>query len=185
MTPLIDHMIPSCAMKSMDHHNKRKKKERKKNGGGRKWPELYKSLMKRTQIPPQLSYFPPKITKTQSKRINWISSFFSICSSPAQNISDMNASLGALWLTIPTPTNDWLCLFLCFIMLPSMYLSKFHRHEQDVTQGQFLNGVKLIWIQSFRMIPSTKLKNPVYLLFTDSLEANSWVHAFPKDISAK
>ena len=37
-------------------------------------------------------------------------------------------------------------------------------HEQDVTQGQFLNELQLIWIQSFpfsRLVVQPKLKNPV------------------------
>ena len=38
-------------------------------------------------------------------------------------------------------------------------------HRQDVTQGQFLNGVKLVWIQCFPswLIALTRRKKPVCL----------------------
>ena len=38
-------------------------------------------------------------------------------------------------------------------------------HKQDMTQGQFLNAVKLVWIQSFpspKPVALPRLKNPVY-----------------------
>ena len=38
-------------------------------------------------------------------------------------------------------------------------------HEQDVVQGQFLNGVQLVWIQNFPspiLIAILMLKSPVY-----------------------
>ena len=42
-------------------------------------------------------------------------------------------------------------------------LQKLYPSRQDVTQGQFLNGVKLVRIQNFpfRLVAKLKLKNPV------------------------
>ena len=44
-------------------------------------------------------------------------------------------------------------------------LSQPHRHWQDVTKGQFLSGVQLIWIYSFTflsLVALQKQKNPIF-----------------------
>ena len=64
----------------------------------------------------------------------------------------------------------------------SMYLL----HGQDLTQGQFLNGVQQFWIQSFpcpTLVAIQRLKSQAALLFTHSWR-EIWMHTFPKSISA-
>ena len=58
---------------------------------------------------------------------------------------------------------------------------------QVMTQGQFLSGVKQVWIQSFlspRLVASPRLENQSSLLFTHSWKENNWINTFPKGISA-
>ena len=49
-------------------------------------------------------------------------------------------------------------------------------HEQDVTQGQFLSGVKLVWI-SFSLLFHW-LRTQSALLFKNSWGKERWIHTF-------
>ena len=51
------------------------------------------------------------------------------------------------------------------ILTNGIYLS-YLQHEQDVTQGQFLSRVQLVWIQfpSPKLVTSLRLKHPVCLI---------------------